>query len=88
MIYPVGDNYRVVPKPNCNQKPEPLELCFQEPKGKLEPSEPFFRNRNRAPLADSVEAQRSLSPEEPSEPKNGTIRTVLCVNHNRTGDTL
>ena len=35
----------MVLEPNRNRKPEPL---LQEPKAELEPSEPFFRNRNQS----------------------------------------
>ena len=63
----------VAQEPNQNQKPEP--------------SQPFLRNRNqnrnRAPLSNSVEAQKRLL-SGGSEPKTGTVRTGLCTNRNRT----
>ena len=35
-------------------------------------------------VEDVITCRKYLSPEELSEPKTGTARTVLCTNRNRT----
>ena len=60
---------------NRNQRPELLEPCVQKSKVQLKPE----------PSIKTVEKYReNLSPEEPSEPKTGTARTVPRTNRNRT----
>ena len=61
-----GPGTRMAEEPNRNRKSAPSEPFFQKPKEEPEPSDPFFRNRNRNRLCQN---STTLSREEPSEPR-------------------
>ena len=53
------------------------------------PAQEPNRNQNRAFLSKLYcSTEKPSSPEEPSEPKTGTARTVLCKNRNRPNRTV
>ena len=62
-------------------------IIFREPKAEPELSD-SGTEAGTVQLCSTIqkhrEFDRKLFPEEPSEPKTGTVRTVLSMNHNRT----